>query len=209
MKTAALFRGMSLSFCIFIAGGTGAQASQDPDQWPCQQAYVPTIPAAVVWAGPPVDELDQRWQSLPGINLQVSRLLSPGMSLSEAEKEIARFAGQQAPRQKDRMLTLLFAGILERLNADRSRLMSGILSYSRGQDERAQRLGEALDQIARLETDRSEAAQRELAELKESISIRQRMFDEREGAIQFLCARPILVEQRLGALARAIALHLD
>ncbi|MCP3869292.1 MAG: hypothetical protein GY703_14560 [Gammaproteobacteria bacterium] len=209
MKTVLMFRSAFFLLSMLIVGGAGAGGADSPEHWPCTQVYVPSIPAVVVWAGPQVKETARYWQSFPEVSRLVSRLVAPGMSLSEAENEIARFAGGQLPVQKDRMLSLLFAGILERLNADRGRLMSGILSYSRGQDERAQQLGEVLDQIARLEGETSEAAQLQSAKLKESLSIGQRMFDDRESSIQYLCTRPIVVEQRLGSLARAIALHLD
>ncbi len=209
MNTLAIVHRLYLPLCMLASGWAGAQQAQTPEHWPCVQAFVPTVPAAVVWDGPPVDEYSNQWQSAMEVNLLVSRLVSPQMSLPEAEKEIGAFAENQPADQKNKMLTLLFSGILSSLNADRTRLMSGIISYSRGQEQRAQQLGDVLDQIARLEQDDSEAAQKKLTELHESVGIGQRMFDERESSIQYLCTRPIAVEQRLGALARAIAYHLD
>ena len=36
----------------------------------------------------------------------------------------------------------------------------------------------------------------------------ERIFDDRERSIRFLCLRPVAVEERLGVLARMIAGHL-
>ncbi|MCB1859286.1 MAG: hypothetical protein KDI63_13485 [Gammaproteobacteria bacterium] len=209
MKAVILLRRLLFLFFVLPVGSGWAQGSQDPEHWPCPQVFVPSVPAAVIWDGPAVEETSRQWETIPEVNSLVSRLVAPGMKLADAEQLIAAFAGVQPPAVKDQMLTLLFAGVLEGLNADRSHLLSGIINYSRGQDQRAQQLGEVLDQIARLEEDRSDHAQQKLAELRELVGIEQRLFDERESSIQYLCTRPIAVEQRLGALARTIALYLD
>jgi hypothetical protein len=107
------------------------------------------------------------------------------------------------------MLTALFAGVLEVLNQDRAKLIDGIKRYSRDQQRRADALGEKLNDMVRLEQDDSDAARAELAELTRALELEQRVFDEREKFIGYLCARPIVVEQRLGFLARTIAGYLD
>jgi hypothetical protein len=181
---------------------------QDPD-WPCEQILVPEVPAAVVWAGPTVDGLGSAWKKASGVSGLVQRITSPVYNQSTAEQAIAAFASMQEPRQKDEMLTLLFAGVLDTLNRDRSRMLQGIMRYSRGQSARAMRLGEDLDEIAHLEDDPSPAAQERLRVMQKGMLLKQRIFDEREGAIQYLCSRPVAIEQRLGFLARTIAAQLD
>ncbi len=185
-----------------------APAPQDPD-WPCEQALVPEIPAAVVWAGPLVDGLSSAWETVPDVSRLVQRITSPVYDQGSAEQEIAAFASMQEPRQKDEMLTLLFAGVLDTLNRDRSRMLQGILRYSRGQSARAMRLGEDLDEIVRLEEATTSDSRLKLEALRTGVLLEQRIFDEREGSIQFLCSRPVAIEQRLGFLARTIAAHLD
>jgi hypothetical protein len=45
-------------------------------------------------------------------------------------------------------------------------------------------------------------------ELQQSVAVRQRIFEDREKTIPFMCEQPMLLEQRLGLVARTIAAHL-
>lgn len=183
-------------------------ADKNPD-WPCEQALVPEISAAVVWDGPPVEKLRHAWRDVPAVAALVAQVSSPGFSEEGAKAAIAAFAASEKGGDKDRMLTLLFAGVLETLNADRRTLINGIERYSRDQARRAEDLGNQLDQMVRLEQDPSPAAQQQMRDLKRRLELEQRVFDERERSINYLCLRPVAVEQRLGFLARTIAEHLD
>ena len=77
------------------------------------------------------------------------------------------------------------------------------------QARRAAALGDELDELVRLEKDSSAAAVQGRDALKKRLTLEERAFDEREKSLPFLCARPVVVEQRLGFLARTIAGHLD
>ncbi len=186
-----------------------ADAESQETDWPCVQILVPEVPAAVVWAGPPITELGENWWEIDDVNKLVQRLTAPNYDQDRADSEIAEFAAKQKPAQKDPMLTLLFAGVLESLNNDRKKMLDGIKRYARGQAERATRLGDDLDEIIRLESDTSAAAKSRLEMMQKEMEIKQRMFDERETFIQHLCTRPAVIEQKLGSLARTIAYYLD
>lgn len=181
---------------------------EDPD-WPCEQALVSEVSAAVVWDGPGVDELPDRWESDAEISALVQRLTSPRPDPAGSEVLIEAFAAAQAPADRDRKLTMLFAGVLEVLNADRRKLNAGILRYSRDQQRRARVLDANLTEMVQLETDVSDSARRKLEELGKRIELEQRVFDDREKSIPFLCTRPRVVEQRVGELARAISSQLE
>lgn len=188
-----------------VLAGNGLE---EPD-WPCEQVLVPEVSAAVVWAGPPVDEVAQSWRSVPRVEEVVARVTAPTSDPEAAEAAIAAFAASLDPAGRNAMLTALFAGVLETLNGERSMMIDGIKRYSRDQARRAEALGEKLDDMVRLEQDSSDAARAELEALTKTLEIEQRVFDEREKSIEFLCTRPVAVEQRLGLLAREIAAHLD
>ena len=85
----------------------------------------------------------------------------------------------------------------------------GILRYSRDQQRRAEALDAHLTEMVQLESDESDAALQRLAELSMRIELEQRVFDDREKSIPFLCTRPRVIEQRIGELARAISSQLD
>lgn len=196
------------SICLLLAASTASVVAQTPDaDWPCPQALAPEISAAVVWAGPPVDGLD--WRADPAVAALVERLSDSRTTEAAAEQAVSDFAAQQGKGERDAKLTLVFAGVLESLNADRSHLIDGIERYSRDQSSRAEAIGKEIDELVRLEQDTSEAAAAKAGELRKRMSLEERAFDQRERSIQFLCQRPVVVEQRLGVLARIIAAHMD
>ena len=47
------------------------------------------------------------------------------------------------------------------------------------------------------------------AELEEQILWDSRIYDERERSLTYICEQPVLLEQRIFALAREIMNHLD
>ncbi|MGA7980138.1 MAG: hypothetical protein WCA32_07890 [Chromatiaceae bacterium] len=191
-----------------VPQGARETAGEDPD-WPCEQALVPEISAAVVWDGPSVEGLKQSWQNVSAVAALVKQISSPKFSEEGAKAAVASFAAEQKPEDKNRMLTLVFAGVLEQLNDDRDMLIEGVKRYSRDQARRADALGDELDQMVRLEQDPSPGAAQQLAELRKRLELEQRVFDDREKSINYLCLRPVAVEQRLGFLARTIAEYLD
>ena len=197
--------GVSPGMVSASAATPGGAAHPD---WPCEQILVPEVSAAVVWAGPSIEGLQGAWQQVGPVNRLVQRITAPGYDQHAADQQIAQFASALESQEKQRMLTLLFAGVFEELNSERSRMLSGILRYSRGQAERADRLGKDMDAMASLE-DASSADGVRLEAMRQQMTLRQRIFDEREEFIQHLCSRPVVVEQRLGFLARSIASHLD
>lgn len=202
---AGLICGLSLTPAMQAAE---ADAAQNPD-WPCPQILVPEMAPAVVWAGPSIAGMQDLWYKDAEVASLVRRLTSPDYNLDDADKDIGDFAARQAAEQKDHKLTLVFAGVIQSLNEKRTKELDDIMKYASGQAERANRLSEDLDEIVRLQDDPSEAAKQRLAVMQGEMEIKQRMFDDREGFIQHLCTRPVVIEQRLGSLAQTIAYYLD
>lgn len=205
---------MRLAACLFVAGSLPAalpagemQNPQEAD-WPCAQILVPEVSAAVVWAGPPLTGMEESWKQDEGVASLVLRLASPDYDMDKADAAIADFSAKQDVSRRDHKLTLLFAGVLQSLNEKRRKVLDGIMLYARGQATRADQLSEELDEMVRLQDDPSQAARERLAVMQKEMEFKQRMFDEREMFIQHLCTRPVLVEQKLGSLARTIAYYL-
>ncbi len=184
------------------------QEQQNPD-WPCEQILVPEIQAAVVWAGPPISGMEQAWEQDKEVEGLVRRFVSSDYEEDAADRAIADFSAAQEASQKDHKLTLLFAGVLTSLNEIRSKEQEDIMRYARGQAARADRLSEELDEMVRLQDDPSPEARERLALMSKEMEIKQRMFDEREAFIQHLCTRPMVIEEKLGVLARTIAYYLE
>jgi hypothetical protein len=194
--------------CCCLTTTLKAEEGRNPD-WPCEQILVPEVQAAVVWAGPSIAGMETAWQEDDAIEALVHKLTSAAYVMDTADAEIAAFADRQEPDDKDRKLTLLFAGVLHSLNKERGYQLDGIMRYARGQAARADRLSDELDEMVTLQDDPSPEAQERFALMQKEMDLKQRIFDEREMFIQHLCARPMVIEQKLGVLARTIAYYLD
>ena len=199
----------ALALLVALHGSTASADTLVDRDWPCEQALVSEVSAAVVWDGPSVEGLSERWSSDPEVAALVRRLTARRTDGIEPDVLIESFAVAQPPATRDHRLSLLFAGVLQVLNADRHKLNTGILRYARDQQRRAEVLDGHLAEIVRLESKASEESRQRLPELRRRIDLEQRMFDDRERSIPFLCTRPRVVEQRIGELARAIAYHLE
>jgi hypothetical protein len=186
-----------LAAALLAAGAAGAQPAADPD-WPCVQRKVPSLTPAVVWAGPPFEAGALDWEADAEVAALVARLSQRRVAEEDAAAEVEAFA---ADAGDDRLL-LLFAGLFETMDRERSAVMEGIGRYARRQIAEAE---EIRMQASALETHRAGMAPEALAGAEEALTWRIRVFDERRDNLAYACEVPRLVEQRLFALGRAIA----
>ena len=176
-------------------GAPGALAQEE--SWPCVQARVPSLTPAVVWAGPPFEEgLD--WEEDAAVAALVGRLSQRRVPVEEAEAEIAAFAEEAGAER----LTLLFAGLFETMDAERSAVVAGIERYARRQVAEADAIRA---EAAALDGLRERADPAEITRAEEALDWRIRIFDERRGALGYACEVPRLIEQRLFSLGRTVA----
>lgn len=190
-------------YAIALSPATRAAPVGD---WPCIQKKVAELSAAQMWAGPALEQA-QEWRADPEVAALVSVLAARRTSLEEAAVEIERFA-KAAGTEKERKLTLLFAGVFESLNAERARLVAGIERYARKQRALADRIRKTnLDLVAAREG-RPSAASPSAPELEDTLRWDTRIYDERNQALAYVCESPVVIEQRAFALAREIQNHL-
>ena len=121
------------------ATGTIAHAADPryPD-WPCTQAKVPEISLAAVWAGPPLDDVTGKWKDDAKVSALVARLAARRTPLEEAQKAITEYLNGAS--DKTASGKLLFAGLFETLNAQRSQVMNGLERVTRKQREAADKI---------------------------------------------------------------------
>ena len=126
---------------------------------------------------------------------------------TDAEKTIADVVtGSAAERQQK--AKLLFAGLFKTLNHERSEVMNGIERFSRKQKEFADQIRATILQLRELQ-DAPDHDQRKLDELANRVEWETRIFEDRQKTIGYVCEVPVLIEQRLFALARAIQQSLE
>lgn len=193
------------AWILFAAGAAGAAGTEV--DWPCVQRLVPQVSAGMVWAGPPLDEVSD-WRSDAEIEELATELADRRVPLEEAQSRVETFA-EGLGDDKDRRLTMLFTGILDRVNAERNTVINGIKRYAHRQQELASRIESTLAELDDLPdngTPEQEARRRELSERNIWDT---RIYEERERSLSYICETPVMLEQRVFALGRTIQNFLE
>jgi hypothetical protein len=189
---------------LAVAASTQICAAADPryPDWPCAQAKVPEISLAAVWAGPPLDDSDQKWKSDPKVGVMVEKAAARRLPLEEAQKAISEFL---ATPGVDKMATgkLLFAGLFEQLNAERASVMGGLERVTRKQRQAADKVRADTIALQALQ-DATPRDQAKIDELGNTLVWETRIFEDRRRVVKFVCEVPTTIDQRLFALGRTI-----
>jgi hypothetical protein len=202
---AMLFAGLVLASPAVCAAQT---RGKDPD-WPCQQRLVPRLTAAVFWSGPSLDGIGN-WQDEPRIADLVRRISPRQVSPEVGEAAIADFAEKLAPDDdRNRLLTLAFAGLLEETNDARSELLSRIKQFGRRQRDLAATAASLLDEQRAIPADATGEAAERRADLEQRLAFTTRAFEGSQRTIGYVCDAPVRLEARLGRYARALQSHLS
>jgi hypothetical protein len=191
-----------------VTAGTAdiAGAARGQGDWPCVQREVPEISAGVVWSGGAIDPEDRSWSTDEKIAPKVAEVSSRRKTVEEAIAAIDQFAASLT-EDRNRLLTGLFIGVLQNVNAERTKVMGGIKRYARKQAALANRIKERSIQRAELSRKDvpSEDEKRKLADLDEQITWDTRIYDDREQSLRYVCETPVLMEQRLFQIGRHIS----
>lgn len=195
----------ALAFAVSVAAARAADPRY-PD-WPCTQAKVPEISLAAVWAGPPLDDVQNKWKDDAKISALVARLSARKTPLDEAEKLVKEFLAGSAA-EKTTNAKLLFAGLFDTLNAQRSQVMNGLERISRKQREAADNIRDETLQLQALQsaTPRDDA---KIDALSNELIWKTRIFEDRHKVVRFVCEVPTTIDQRLFALGRVIQQEME
>lgn len=219
---------------VFLFGAAGAANAQhtDPEapDWPCIQRKVPELFYGQMWTGQPLDDYFSEWRRDAEVNRLVPVLVARRTPMDEARTLIQEFAENAGDARNER-LTMLFAGVFQRLNAERSRVMAGIERYAVRQRDLAEKIKEArieLNQmrggerpsrdgtVATPRRDGFDATPEDLddnirfaSDLDEQVYWDTRIYDERNRALVYVCDSPVILEQRAFSMAREIGRLLD
>ena len=201
--------GLIAASAVVLGGGEGFAADADHLDWPCIQRKVETLTSAQMWDGPFDDSI--QWRDNEQIAKLVAVLARRRVSLDDAAAAITRFADAQPQDERDEALKRLFSGLLGTINADRAVVMSGIERFQRRQRDRAAELERQASVIRQLKEGAAndEAARAELTAAEDRYQWNARVFTEREQSLPLACEVPVLMEQRLFALAREIRSHMN
>lgn len=193
----------------FVVVGTTAQSlGADPryPDWPCAQAKVPEISLAAVWAGPSLDDVTNTWKTDNKIEPLVARLAARRTSMEDAEKLITDFLSNS--KDKAQNGKMLFAGLFESLNAQRSSVMNGLERVTRKQRAAADKIRADTLALHELQDSPTPDATK-IEQLSNQLTWETRIFEDRNKVIRFACEVPTIIDQRLFALGRTIQQEME
>ena len=194
---------------LAFAVSTAAARAADPryPDWPCSQAKVPEISLAAVWAGPALDDATSKWKDDGKVSALVSKLAARKTPLDEAEKSVKEFLSGSAA-DKTANAKLLFAGLFDTLNAQRSQVMGGLERVSRKQREAADKIREETIQLQALQ-DATPRDDTKVDAMSNQLIWETRIFEDRRKVVRFVCEVPTTIDQRLFALGRVIQQEME
>ena len=192
-----------------VVASTQICAATDPryPDWPCAQAKVPEISLAQVWAGPPLGDATDKWKDDPKISALVAKLAVRKTPLEDAQKAVTDFLSAPGT-DKAAAGKMIFAGLFETLNAQRSSVMSGLERVTRKQREAADKIRSDTVTLQGLQ-DATPPDQAKVDALGNQLVWETRIFEDRRRVVKFVCEVPTTIDQRLFALGRTIQQEME
>jgi hypothetical protein len=200
---------ISIGAFLLVAASTEVCFALDPryPDWPCTQAKVPDISLAAVWAGPPLDDIKDKWKDDAKVSALVSKLAARRTPLEDAQKLITEFLAGPAA-DKATAGKLLFAGLFDSLNAQRTSVMNGLERITRKQRDAADKIRSDVSALHALQ-DASPPDQPKIDDLSNQMVWQTRIFEDRQRVVKFVCEVPTAIDQRLFALGRMIQQEIE
>lgn len=180
----------------------GAQGD-DPD-WPCIQRKVPELSIGQIWTGPPLPAEAADWSTDEILSEMVEELAARRIPLPEAQERIKAYRDTLPSEQRPLRTAMLIQGLFDKMNGERSHVISGIARYAHRQRDMASELrreSSALDALR----NKAGADGNEIAVRTERLTFQMRIFQERVHSLTYVCEVPTLIEQRLYALVKTLA----
>lgn len=195
------------ALALVVSTATARAADPRYPDWPCSQAKVPEISLAAVWAGPALDDAESKWKDDSKVSALVSKLAARKTPLDEAEKLVKEFLSRSAG-DKTANAKLLFAGLFDTLNAQRSQVMRGLERVSHKQREAADKIREETIQLQALQ-DATPRDDTKVEAMSNQLIWETRIFEDRRKVVRFVCEVPTTIDQRLFALGRVIQQEME
>ncbi|HJT07708.1 MAG TPA: hypothetical protein VJ747_12325 [Stellaceae bacterium] len=191
----------SLACLAPIAAGA-APRNTDPD-WPCQQALVPEIAPAMIWAGPSLDGIGD-WHQQPQVTALVERATPRSVSRQQGEAAIDDFT-KGLSGDRNHLITLAFAGLLDETNRQRGEVIERIKDLAQRQRGLADIIARLTAQVDAAPAPKpGETPSPERTELVERWTFTQRSYTSLQQTMRYACEVPGQLDARLGAYARAL-----
>jgi hypothetical protein len=194
---------------LLVGTSTKISLAADPryPDWPCAQAKVPEISLPAVWAGPSLDDVQDKWKDDAKISALVTKLAARRLPLEDAEKETKDYLAASG-NDKAMAGKVLFSGLFDTLNAQRSSVMSGLERVMRKQREAADKIRSDTLSLQAMQSTAS-PDQSKVDELTNQLLWETRIFEDRRRVVKYVCEVPTTIDQRLFALGRVIQQEIE
>jgi hypothetical protein len=200
--TRALSLLAAAAFLATSAPAVAQRAATGPPDWPCVQRLIPSLDWSAMWNGPSIEELERNWWDDDAVGRTVRYASTRTTPLEAALERVRRF-GEEVSGDRDEKLTMLFAGLFERIGRERGQTIDAIRRYARGQVVQLEKIGKLVDQLDEARSaDGADLAS--VQRLEQEIFWERRVFEDRQASLRALCDQPYLLEERLSRLVRAI-----
>lgn len=191
----------ALALAGMIAAGPGMAADFSDPTWPCIQRKVGALSVGLMWPHPIPEEAPGDPVLRDETDALAARLALRRLDPEALRPEIAAFAARHdgAPDTLGRV----FAQAFDTLATRRAQVIAGIERFSLSQIALAERVKAARAEMAALMAADSPDFDR-IDALEEQIDWDQTIYSDRQTTITYLCETPVLIEQRLFALAQIL-----
>jgi hypothetical protein len=178
------------------------RANTDPN-WPCHQIKAPTFSLASVWAGPELDLSSQSWRDEDDVAELTAMMTHRRVPIAEVESAIADFKTKAGADANVKLLGA-FAAAFQDLTGQRSQVLDGLERFGRKQRAMADRIRLESEAVQKAASQREDGQTQAGADPQERLQWDIRIFEDRHRTATYVCEAPALIEQRIGAIARAV-----
>jgi hypothetical protein len=172
--------------------------------WPCQQRLMPVIGSGALWSGPPLDSAGD-WHGEPTVAELVGRIAPRNVSTEAGVAAIGTFADElPAAADRPRLMTLVFAGLLDETNRERTEIIARLKDLGHRQHELADIASHAGEALRGIPADATgdDAARR--TDLEQRFAFVTQAFENTQRTMRYACEAPVRLEARLGRYAQAV-----
>ncbi|MCH8504141.1 MAG: hypothetical protein LAT50_07445 [Ectothiorhodospiraceae bacterium] len=201
-----LIIGLTTASLVLVPAAQAQRAATGPPDWPCVQRLIPELSWGPMWTGPSPEELDQEWWEDEEIGSVVRFATARRTSEDEAVARVREFV-EQVETDRERRLTLLFAGLFQETNSERGRTIEAVRRFARGQVARLEVISEKVDRLEQLRED-NDADYADIQQAEDELFWERRVFEMRQQSLQAVCDQPYLLEERLSRMVRVIQAEL-
>lgn len=191
-----------LALVICAAWPSLAAQGDDPD-WPCIQRKVPELSIGQIWTGADLPPEARDWSQDPTVAALVEALSARRLPLADAEQRLRTYRDGLGQDRKARQIAMLVQGLFDKMNGERSHVISGIARYAHNQRNMAANLRREASEVDALRA-KPDANANEVTIRTERLKFQTRIFQERVQSLIFVCEVPTLIEQRLYALVKTL-----